>query len=125
METSNRNAAFWLTIGTIACIGLISWVARQDANLQRYGRFGGYAHYPGVWIGGFTVYPGYIAALVSSPRDGFTDVIIAIVMSSYYFGTLLVAFCNRKKWYSIFLVSYVVSLGLNVGNFVYLGLLHI
>ena len=124
---TNSSSAFWCVVAAIVILGISSIVGRQWGVENSYGHFGGYGHFPLVWLGGFAIYPGYILALLSfQGGDWILCFPTAIFMLVYYLTTITWAINRRNKnAMGILVVSYLISLGINLLNFIFVGLLHL
>jgi len=66
---------FWMGIAVIVITGICSIVVFQNGR-ERYGNFGGLAHFPLFWLAGFTIYPGYICTLLTYTVEPRRDVVL-------------------------------------------------
>ena len=126
-EASVSSTPFWVCATLIGIVGLGSLIGRLIGMRADYGQFGGYGHFLAVWLGGFAVYPGYIHGLLTfQGGDWVLCFTVALLNMAYYVVVLAVAFKRRhKNTMIILLFSYLISLGLNFLNFIFVALLHI
>jgi len=125
-------------IAVIVLTGICSIVVFQNGR-ERYGNFGGLAHFPLFWLAGFTIYPGYICTLLTypcrfTPNGGMFEAlllnpgemlffgVIATLIAAYYAGTLYFAFKRRPNWIGPIAKLYFLSVLLNFLNFLLVSL---
>ena len=136
---SDSAKFFWPAMTFIAVAGFLSVVGIQNGQ-QRYGHFGGLAHFPFIWLAGFTIFPGYAYSLITYPcrfNEGLFDALVlnpgeftfyalvAIVMAAYYAATLYFAFRLRPNLFKTVGLLYLLSIAVNFVNFVFVTLHHI
>lgn len=121
--------SFWICVVLILIIGLCSITGRQWGMTHNYGVYGGYAHFPIIWLGGFAIFPGYIHGLIQDSLSFRGDWVlcsfVAVFMLLFYLTTILWSFKCKDRAMKIFAISYLLSLGINFFNFIFVGLLHI
>jgi len=123
----------------VAIVGVLSLALILNGQ-RRFGNFGGLAHFPLIWLAGFTIYPGYIYALITfpcrgtpngslfeaavlNPGESFFLGLIAMAMATYYALTLYFAFRRRRNWIKPLASFYVFSVAINFFNYIFVVLL--
>ena len=126
LNPSDSYLAYWFLLLLIVLLGTASIIVRNGLS-DNFGHYGGFGHFPIVWLGGFTVYPGYVHALFShSGGDWVLCWIVGGFHSGYYVIANWIAFKNRRKTpFVTFMIFYFTSLIINLFNFVFLGVLHV
>lgn len=107
----------------IICIAFV--VASWLPFAQSFGPLGLHGGFPITWLGGFTVYPSLCIGYINFTNDT-ALCLVAALLNAAIFVTIIFFIVRTKQ--NVFLITglcYLVSLCINVLNFIFVGMLHV